>query len=123
MTPEDVAQRQLDTFNAHELEPFLECFTDDVLIRDLLDGSVILEGIDAFRRRYEAVFSERPLVRAELVDRIVIGDIVVDRERLTDGDAHAPEDALAIYEVAGDRVRRMWFVEPEHRRSQRPGHR
>ena len=117
MTPEEVAQRQLDTFNAHDLEAFLASFTDDVVIRDLLDGRLILEGITQFRERYEAVFRDRPRVRAELVGRIVIGDIVVDRERLTDGDDHPPEDALAIYEVMGDQIRRMWFVEPPERRS------
>jgi uncharacterized protein (TIGR02246 family) len=117
MIPEDVVQRQLDTFNAHDLEAFLESFTDDVVIHDLLDGSPILEGRHAFRARYERVFRDRPRVHAELVGRIVIGDIVVDRERLTDGEEHPPEDALAIYEVVGDRVRRMWFIEPPHRRS------
>jgi hypothetical protein len=117
MTPEEVAQRQLDTFNAHDLDAFLMSFTDDVVILDLLDGSVIVNGIDAFRRRYEAVFRNRPRVRADLVARIVIGDIVVDRERLTDGDEQPPENALAIYEVVGDQVRRMWFIEPPRRRS------
>jgi hypothetical protein len=119
MTPEEVAQRQLDTFNAHDLDAFLLSFTDDVVIHDLLDGSVILEGIAPFRDRYETVFRERPQVRADVVARIVIGSVVVDRERLTDADEHPPEDALAIYEIAGDRVRRMWFIEPEHRRSHR----
>jgi hypothetical protein len=117
MTPEDVAQRQLDTFNAHDLEAFLLSFTHDVVIHDLLDGRVIVKGITQFRDRYEAVFRDRPRVRADLVARIVIGDIVVDRERLTDGDEHPPEDALAIYEVAGEQVRRMWFIEPPQRRS------
>jgi hypothetical protein len=117
MTPAEVAQRQLDTFNAHDLDAFLASFTDDVVIRDLLDGSLILEGIAGFRDRYEAVFRDRPQVRADVVARIVIGDIVVDRERLTDGDEHPPEDALAIYEIAGNQVRRMWFIEPPHRRS------
>jgi hypothetical protein len=119
MTPEEVVQRQLDTFNAHELEPFLACFTEDVVIHDLLDGSVILAGIAGFRARYERVFRQRPNVRADLAGRIVIESIVVDRERLTDGDDHPAEDALAIYEVVGDQVRRMWFIEPEHRRAER----
>lgn len=117
MTPEDVVQRQLETFNAHDLEAFLESFTADVVIHDLLDGSLILAGIEAFRERYAAVFRDRPAVHAELVGRIVIDAVVVDRERLTDGDEHPPEDALAIYEVGGDRVRRMWFIEPSHRRA------
>jgi hypothetical protein len=117
MSPEEIVQRQLDTFNNHDLDAFLPLFAEDVVIYDLLDGHVVLRGIGSFRRRYVEVFRDRPLVRAELRGRIVLDRIVVDHERLTDGDAHPPEEALAIYEVDGDVVTRMWFVEPEHRRT------
>ena len=120
-TPEQVVQRQLDTFNDHDLDGFMPLFGEDVVIYDLVDGSVVLRGIDAFRDRYVAVFRDRPHVRADLAGRLSLGPFVVDRERLTDGDDHPPEDALAIYEVEGDVVTRMWFIEPEHRRKPRPG--
>ena len=113
-TPEELAQNQLETFNAHDMAGFLPSFTDDVEIIDLVSGSVILRGIDAFRERYEAVFRDRPLVRADLVARMVLGRYVVDHERLTDGEEHPPEQALAIYQVEGDRISRMWFIEPPH---------
>jgi hypothetical protein len=120
LTPEDVVQRQLDAFNDHDLDALLPLFAGDVVIHDLIDGSVVLRGIDAFRARYERVFRERPFVKAELVGRLTLGSFVIDRERLTDGEDHPPEDALAIYEVDGAVVTRMWFIEPEHRRV-RPG--
>jgi hypothetical protein len=114
-TPEGLAQAQLDTFNAHDLAAFLPAFADDVEIIDLLDGSVILRGIDAFRERYAAVFRDRPRVHAELVGRLVLGRYVVDQERLTDGDEQPPEAALAIYEVDGPQIVRMWFLTPHDR--------
>jgi len=55
-------------------------------------------------------------VSRALAGRIVLGLIVIGRERLTDGDEHSPEGALAIHEVSGDVVTRMWFIEPAHRR-------
>lgn len=115
-SPEDVVQLQLEAFNDHDLEALLPLFGDGVVIHDLVDGSIVLRGIDEFRERYERVFAERPQVKAELVGRLALGPYVIDRERLTDGDEHPPEDALAIYEVVGDVVVRMWFIEPEHRR-------
>lgn len=117
MTPEEVVQRQLDTFNDHDLDAFLSLFAADVVIHDLIDGHIILRGIEPFRERYVEVFRDRPRIRADVAGRLVIGRIVVDLEHLTDGDEHPPEDALAIYEVDGPVVTRMWFVEPEHRRS------
>lgn len=118
-TPQEVVQRQLDAFNDHDLDTFLPLFDDDVVILDLVDGTEVLRGIDAFRDRYAALFRDRPQVRAELAGRLTLGAFVVDRERLTDGDDHPPEDALAIYEVADDVVTRMWFIESVHRRHDR----
>jgi hypothetical protein len=119
--PESIVQAQLDAFNEHDLDGLAPLFADDVVIYDLVDGSVVLRGIDAFRERYRAVFHERPDVRAELAGRLELGPFVIDRERLTDGDEHPPEDALAIYEVDGGVITRCWFIEPEHRRRERPG--
>ena len=73
-------------------------------------------GIEAFRERYAAVFRDRPRVHAELAGRLVLGRFVIDHERITDGDEHSPDEALAIYEVDGDRISRMWFIEPAERR-------
>jgi hypothetical protein len=111
-TPEELAQRQLDTFNDHDLEPFCAVFADDVEIIELPAGTMSLRGIDAFRARYAEVFRDRPRVHAALVGRLVMGSYVVDQESITDGDEHPPEDALAIYQVDGDRIVRMWFVVP-----------
>lgn len=119
--PEAIVQAQLDAFNEHDLDALVPLFADDVVIYDLVDGSVVVRGIDAFRERYRAVFRDRPKVRAELVGRLELGPFVIDRERLTDGAAHPPEDALALYEVDGGLITRCWFIEPEHRRRQRPG--
>ena len=115
-SPEEVVQRQLDAFNDHNLEAFLPLFAEDVVIHDLVDGSVVLRGIATFRDRYVRVFDERPLVRADLAGRLTLGSFVIDREVLTDGADHPPEDALAVYEVEGGVVTRMWFIEPAHRR-------
>lgn len=121
MSPVEIVQRQLDAFNEHDLEAFMPLFADDVVIYDLLDGHVVLRGIESFRQRYVEVFRERPLVRAELGGRLALGQIVIDLEQLTDGDEHPPEEALAIYEIKGEVVTRMWFVEPEHRRTAQGG--
>lgn len=115
-TPEDIVQRQLEAFNDHDLETLLPLVAEDVVIVDLVDGTEVLRGIDAFRERYVTVFRDRPSVHAHLVGRLTLGPFVIDRERLTDGEGRASEDALAIYEVSGDVVTRMWFIEPEHRR-------
>ena len=116
MTPEQLVQRSLETFNDHDLDAFLPLFAEDVLILDLLDGHEILRGMDAFRTRYARAFEDEPEIHAELLGRIVMGSIVIDHESLTSAPDRPAEEALAIYESEGGAITRMWFVESPSRR-------
>jgi hypothetical protein len=112
-TPEDLAQRQLDTFNTHDLEGFLPVFADDVEIRSLTSGEVVLRGMGAFRERYESYFASNPAAHAELAGRLVLGRFVIDHERIALDAGPPTSEALAVYEVEGDRIARMWFIESD----------
>ena len=116
VTPEELVQRSLDTYNDHDLASFLPLFADDVVIIDLLDGTEILRGLEAFRARYARAFAERPLIRADLVGRIVIGSVVVDHESVRATPDEPAEEALVIYAAGGGRIARMWFIEPPSQR-------
>ena len=51
-----------------------------------------------------------PSLHAELRGRMVLGDKVVDRERIR-GVRDAPFDAAAIYQVSGGLIAAVWFFE------------
>lgn len=104
-----LAQRQLDAYNAHDLEAFVACYTDDVEVRDLRAGTLLMQGREAMRARYGPMF-QRPTLHAALMNRTVMGDdVAIDEERvrgLRDDEVHA----VAIYERRGDLIARVWFV-------------
>jgi uncharacterized protein (TIGR02246 family) len=108
MSPTDVVQRQLDAYNAQDLEAFMACFAPDCVIADL-NGAVTHQGIDAIRARYAKLFAEFPDNHARLVNRIAVGDVVIDHEDIV----RAPGNRLlaaAIYTVRDERISRVDFV-------------
>ena len=109
MRPADVVQAQLDAYNAQDLERFCECFAADAVLGDV-NGAVTHQGMAGVRERYAKLFAEHPENHAELVNRIAVGDVVVDEERISRGKGAAPFRALAIYTVKSGLIARVDFV-------------
>jgi hypothetical protein len=108
-TPTEVAQAQLDAYNAHDLDAHVAHFADDVKVADL-NGAVTIDGIEAYRARYAKVFADFPENRADLVARIVIGNVVIDHERVFRSPSTAPFEVAAIYTIVDGKIRRVDFV-------------
>ncbi|MEZ6183761.1 MAG: nuclear transport factor 2 family protein [Planctomycetota bacterium] len=105
----ELAQRQLDAYNAHDLTAFAACYHPDVEVRDFPAGTLRFQGLDALKARYGPLF-QNPRLHAHLVSRTVQGAVAIDTERvegLRDGE---DVSAVAIYEVEGPTIRRVWFV-------------
>ncbi len=109
-SPSDLAQAQLDAYNARDIEAFCAVYADDVVLYDLVSGKATCTGIDAMRERYGAMFEQHPLLHCTLVHRMVCGTMVIDEEQVaglrSDGNVHA----IATYETANDRITRAWFI-------------
>ena len=109
MSPADIVQAQLDAYNAQDLERFCACFAHDTALADL-NGAVTHQGAAGVRERYAELFAAHPENRAELLNRIAVGDVVVDEERISRGKGVAPFRALAIYTVKSGLIARVDFV-------------
>ncbi len=106
--PEALAQRQLNAYNAHDLDAFVAVYAPDVEIRDL-DGKIVVEGREPFRKLYAERFARSPQLHCELVKRMVLGSFVIDEERVT-GAGPAPIHAAAIYEIKDGLIARVRFL-------------
>lgn len=108
MSATEIVQRQLDAYNAQDIEAFCACFAADCVLGDL-NGAVTQKGTAAIRQRYETLFSAYPENHAKLVNRVVVGDIVIDHEDIT----RSPSErinAAAIYTVKDGLIARVDFV-------------
>jgi hypothetical protein len=108
LRPVDVAQAQLDAYNVQDLDTHCGCFDDDVVVSDL-NGDVILRGIEAYRAKYRKVFTDFPKNRAELVGRIILGETVIDHERVFRDGVTEAFQVIAIYTIAGGKIARVDF--------------
>lgn len=105
----DMVQGQLDAYNARDIDRFMACYTDDVVIEDA-DGNVTMQGQETMRAHYGAMFAKYPELHCNLVNRIRIGEHVIDEERVT-GRGPAEVHAVAIYRLAADgRIARVRFL-------------
>ena len=75
-----------------------------------LNGAVTIEGIEAYRARYAKVFAEFPENKAVLVNRITIGSVVIDHERVSRSPSATPFEVAAIYTISDGKIRRVDFV-------------
>jgi hypothetical protein len=108
-TPEEVVERQVEAYNARDLEAFLAFYSPGSVITELATGRVVAAGAEHLRERYRPNFAN-PRIRAEIVKRIALGRFVIDEERITGLPDGQILRAVVIYEVGRDRIRRAWFI-------------
>jgi len=107
---EAVVQRQLDAYNARNIDDFMACWAADARIYAHPD-TLLADGAAAIRARHELRFQE-PNLFGRLTQRMSVGNTVVDREvvRRTFPEGTGQVDVIAIYELADGKIARAWFV-------------
>jgi hypothetical protein len=112
---EVIIQRQLDAYNAKDIEAFMACWAPDAKVYAHPD-TLLAEGAAAIRARHEVRFRE-PNLFGKLIQRMSLGNTVIDREVVTRTfpEGSGQVDVIAIYELADEKIVRAWFVMGEPR--------
>ena len=105
-TPELLAQRQLNAYNAHDLEAFLEPYADDVEIYSF-PNKLDTKGKEQMRKRY-SFLQRSPNLYCKLLNRMVQGNMVIDHEELW-GIPGAPFYGIAIYIIENNKISKVYF--------------
>ena len=98
MTPEQAVQHQLDAYNARDLARFLEVYEDDVVVYRLPSKEPAFTSRGQLAEFYRTQRFNLPALRAELMNRMVIGNVVIDHERVH-GVRDRPFEVAASYRV------------------------
>jgi hypothetical protein len=109
-TPESVVQRQLDAYNARNIEALMATYSDDAQQFEY-PATLLASGAEQVRERTAGRFRESNL-HARLIKRIVMGQVVIDHEEVT---RTFPEgtgkiELVAIYEVRHGRIATARFI-------------
>jgi hypothetical protein len=106
--PEIIVQKQLDAYNAGDLDAFMATYTDDIKLYQF-PNNLVSEGKAPMRQQYGMMFSTIKDLNAEIEERIVIGNKVIDKEKVTvNGNIVY---AVAIYEVTNGLISSVTFIQ------------
>jgi hypothetical protein len=110
MDPEVVVQRQLDAYNAHNVEALIATYAADAQQFEH-PSKLLASGLAQIRERFAARFKETN-PHAVLLKRIVAGSVVIDHEKVSSTFPEGPSkiELVAIYEVRNDKISKAWFI-------------
>ena len=109
-SPEIVVQRQLDAYNAKDIDAWLGAYADDAGQFEH-PGKLLALGRAEIRARTEPRFAE-PALHAKLVKRSVMGNVVIDHEDVTRNFPEGPGkiELVCIYVVEDGLIKSASFV-------------
>jgi len=105
----DVATAQLDAYNAQDLDKYVSYFTEDCVVSGL-NGTPTETSRDAIKVRYAKAFAQFPQNKAELLNRIAVGNTVVDHELVIRSPGGEQFEIIAIYTFRDGLIARVDFA-------------
>jgi hypothetical protein len=108
----EVVQRQVEAYNNRDLDAFVACYSDSVEIFRMPAAEAMLSGRKQLAEFYASQRFGIAGLNAEILDRVVSGNKVVDHERIH-GLRSDSMEVIAVYDVVEGLIRRVWFFSPE----------
>ncbi len=102
-------QKQLEAYNARDIDAFMAWWAEDCQCF-LFPDQPLARGTAEIRARYIARFEE-PNLHAVIKARMIVGTLVIDHEHITRTFPEGPGtiEAVAMYEVEDGKIARAWF--------------
>jgi hypothetical protein len=109
-SPESVVQRQLDAYNARDIDAWLETYAEDAKQFEF-PAKQLAAGHAEIRARTAPRLQE-PNIHAKLIQRSVMGNVVIDHETVTRTFPEGPGsiELVCIYEIQSGKIRNASFV-------------
>lgn len=102
-----IVQNQLDAYNDRNIDAFISTYSDDVQVYNF-PNELNYAGKEKMRENYTDFFDSTPDLKCEIKNRIVIGNKVIDKEKITaNGTTFS---AVAIYEVKNGKIAKVTFI-------------
>ncbi len=102
-------QTQLDGYNTGDLELFLSAYSDSVRVYQF-PAELQYQGKATMRENYGGMFERLPDLQCRLLNRVVMGDRVIDHESVIFSKDSAAVEVIAIYRVEQGLIQEVWFM-------------
>lgn len=104
-----VAQKQLDAYNAQDVDTMVSFYAPDCIVA-APDGTVTERSRAEIHARYTKAFAAFPQNKANLRNRIAVGDTVVDHEHVVRAPGGEEFEIIAIYSFQDGLISRVDFA-------------
>ena len=104
-----IVQKQLDAYNAQDLDTYVSYFAEDCVVSGL-NGVPTETSRDAIKARYAKAFATFPQNKAELKNRIAVGNTVIDHELVIRAPGGEQFEIIAIYTFKDGLIARVDFA-------------
>ena len=109
MSAVDVVQAQFDAYNARDARALADFYAEDATIA-AQNGAVLQRGRAEILARHWKTFADYPRNRALSVNRMVLGDVVINHEK----GERTPEgpffEAICVYTIRDGLIARVDFI-------------
>jgi hypothetical protein len=108
---DQVVQQQLEAYNARDIDAFMAVFHADIELWTLGAEKPSASGFENVRDIYKNLFESSPELHSIVLNRSVIGNKVIDYERISGRKGSTDELFLVmIYEVREGKIWKAWAV-------------
>ncbi|WP_299684434.1 nuclear transport factor 2 family protein [uncultured Dokdonia sp.] len=110
MSPEEIAQKQLDAYNNRDIDSFVAIHHPNVQLYSFSETVPFAQGQKQIRTIYSEIFENSPQLHSRLIHRIVLGNKVIDHEEITGRKGVDVLEFIAIYEVNDTSILKAHFI-------------
>ena len=107
--PITVVKGQLEAYNKQNIEAFLNCYSEGVEVYNF-PNELIYKGKDKMREKYTNAWMQNPKQKAEVTDRISVGNTVIDKEHVTGRATGIEANVIAIYKIEKGKINQVYFI-------------
>jgi len=107
---EKIVQKQLDSYNARDLQSYLDCFAEDVQVFSFPSGEMSYSGKAKLRTMYADIFENSPNLHCKLFNRIAFSNKVIDHEKVSGRKGVEITELVAIYEIENGLIAKAHFI-------------
>ena len=83
MSPEKVVEKQVKAYNERNLSDFLDCHDLGIELYNFPESIPYAVGRGKLEEIYQKIFENSPNLNTEILSRIIIGNKVIDHEKIT----------------------------------------
>ncbi len=108
MIPEELVQEQLEAYNVQDLERFVACFSEDVQVYQF-PNVLLYSGNINFENHYAKAWAMNPNQKAIVNQRISLGNLIIDKEKVLGRASGEVVQVIAMYKVEGEKITQVFF--------------